>query len=69
MCRIVSPKGMEFNSRPWNGLPQMDTAGGQRDCGIRAHEPLYWANEHGLMIITDHHLPDEPKALRPHTRS
>src|ERR1051325_4897324 len=30
------------------------------DCGIRAHEPLYWAREHGRdVIITDHHLPDE----------
>jgi len=30
------------------------------DCGIRAHEPLYWARDHGLdVIITDHHLPDE----------
>src|ERR1043165_7569868 len=25
------------------------------DCGIRAHEPLYWARDHGLdVIITDH---------------
>src|ERR1051325_9722299 len=30
------------------------------DCGIRAHEPLYWARDQGLdVIITDHHLPDE----------
>jgi single-stranded-DNA-specific exonuclease len=30
------------------------------DCGIRAHEPLYWARDNGLdVIITDHHLPDE----------
>lgn len=30
------------------------------DCGIRAHEPLYWARANGLdVIITDHHLPDE----------
>jgi len=29
------------------------------DCGIRAHDPLYWARDHGLdVIITDHHLPD-----------
>src|SRR4030095_9363142 len=29
------------------------------DCGIRAHEPLYWARDNGLdVIITDHHLPD-----------
>jgi single-stranded-DNA-specific exonuclease len=29
------------------------------DCGIRAHEPLYWARANGLdVIITDHHLPD-----------
>ena len=27
------------------------------DCGIRAHEPLYWARDNGLdVIITDHHL-------------
>ena len=32
------------------------------DCGIRAHEPLYWARDNGLdVIITDHHLPDEGK--------
>jgi single-stranded-DNA-specific exonuclease len=36
------------------------------DCGIRAHEPLYWANEHGLdVIITDHHLPDEAEGAPP----
>jgi len=30
------------------------------DCGIRAHEPLYWARENGLdVIVTDHHLPDD----------
>ena len=30
------------------------------DCGIRAHEPLYWARDNGLdVIITDHHLPDD----------
>jgi single-stranded-DNA-specific exonuclease len=29
------------------------------DCGIRAHEPLLWAQANGLdIIITDHHLPD-----------
>ena len=29
------------------------------DCGIRAHEPLTWAHDHGLdCIVTDHHLPD-----------
>lgn len=36
------------------------------DCGIRAHEPLYWANDHGLdVIITDHHLPDEAEGAPP----
>ncbi len=36
------------------------------DCGIRAHEPLYWAREHGLdVIITDHHLPDEGEGVPP----
>ena len=36
------------------------------DCGIRAHEPLYWAREHGLdVIITDHHLPDEKSGAPP----
>ena len=36
------------------------------DCGIRAHEPLYWAREHGLdVIITDHHLPDENEGAPP----
>lgn len=36
------------------------------DCGIRAHEPLYWAREHGLdVIITDHHLPDEDEGVPP----
>ncbi len=36
------------------------------DCGIRAHEPLYWAREHGLdVIITDHHLPDEKEGAPP----
>lgn len=29
------------------------------DCGIRAHEPLRWAQDHALdCIVTDHHLPD-----------
>jgi single-stranded-DNA-specific exonuclease len=36
------------------------------DCGIRAHEPLHWAREHGLdVIITDHHLPDEKEGAPP----
>ena len=36
------------------------------DCGIRAHEPLYWAREHGLdVIITDHHLPDDNEGVPP----
>jgi len=36
------------------------------DCGIRAHEPLYWARDHGLdVIITDHHLPDEQEGAPP----
>jgi single-stranded-DNA-specific exonuclease len=36
------------------------------DCGIRAHEPLYWAREHGLdVIVTDHHLPDEDEGSPP----
>ena len=36
------------------------------DCGIRAHEPLVWAREHGLdIIITDHHLPDEDQGSPP----
>ena len=36
------------------------------DCGIRAHEPLYWARDHGLdVIITDHHLPDEHEGVPP----
>src|SRR5918992_5866351 len=36
------------------------------DCGIRAHEPLYWARDHGLdVIITDHHLPDEDEGAPP----
>lgn len=36
------------------------------DCGIRAHEPLYWARDHGLdVIITDHHLPDESEGVPP----
>ena len=36
------------------------------DCGIRAHEPLYWAREVGLdVIITDHHLPDEKEGAPP----
>ena len=36
------------------------------DCGIRAHDPLYWARDHGLdVIITDHHLPDENEGVPP----
>lgn len=36
------------------------------DCGIRAHEPLYWARDRGLdVIITDHHLPDEKEGAPP----
>lgn len=36
------------------------------DCGIRAHEPLYWAKKNGLdVIITDHHLPDEGQGVPP----
>ncbi|HWN11590.1 MAG TPA: single-stranded-DNA-specific exonuclease RecJ [Pyrinomonadaceae bacterium] len=36
------------------------------DCGIRAHEPLYWARDSGLdVIITDHHLPDEGEGVPP----
>src|ERR1043165_5404934 len=36
------------------------------DCGIRAHEPLYWARDNGLdVIITDHHLPDESEGSPP----
>ncbi len=36
------------------------------DCGIRAHEPLYWARANGLdIIITDHHLPDADEGAPP----
>ncbi|HEX8747705.1 MAG TPA: single-stranded-DNA-specific exonuclease RecJ [Pyrinomonadaceae bacterium] len=36
------------------------------DCGIRSHEPLRWAAEHGLdCIVTDHHLPDEDEGAPP----
>lgn len=36
------------------------------DCGIRAHEPLYWARENNLdVIVTDHHLPDEGEGSPP----
>src|SRR6266487_4441093 len=36
------------------------------DCGIRAHEPLYWARENALdVIITDHHLPDDQEGVPP----
>jgi single-stranded-DNA-specific exonuclease len=36
------------------------------DCGIRAHEPLYWARNNGLdVIVTDHHLPDEDEGAPP----
>ncbi len=36
------------------------------DCGIRAHEPLIWAQENGLdVIITDHHQPDKDEGAPP----
>lgn len=36
------------------------------DCGIRAHEPLFWARDRGLdVIITDHHLPDVTEGVPP----
>src|SRR5713101_7134517 len=36
------------------------------DCGIRAHEPLHWARDHGLdIIVTDHHLPDADEGSPP----
>ena len=36
------------------------------DCGIRAHQPLYWARDNGLdVIITDHHLPDADEGAPP----
>lgn len=36
------------------------------DCGIRAHEPLHWARDHGLdIIVTDHHLPDDDEGSPP----
>ncbi len=36
------------------------------DCGIRAHEPLYWARDNNLdVIVTDHHLPDEGEGAPP----
>src|SRR6185503_6470855 len=36
------------------------------DCGIRAHDPLYWARDNGLdVIITDHHLPDDEAGAPP----
>jgi single-stranded-DNA-specific exonuclease len=36
------------------------------DCGIRAHEPLYWARENHLdVIVTDHHLPDVGEGAPP----
>jgi single-stranded-DNA-specific exonuclease len=36
------------------------------DCGIRAHEPLIWAQANGLdIIITDHHLPDADEGSPP----
>jgi single-stranded-DNA-specific exonuclease len=36
------------------------------DCGIRAHEPLLWAQANGLdIIITDHHLPDADEGSPP----
>jgi len=36
------------------------------DCGIRAFEPLAWAQSVGLdVIVTDHHLPDEDLGAPP----
>jgi len=36
------------------------------DCGIRAFEPLHWAQANGLeVIVTDHHLPDETDGTPP----
>jgi single-stranded-DNA-specific exonuclease len=36
------------------------------DCGIRAHEPLEWAQANGLdVIVTDHHLPDADEGAPP----
>ena len=36
------------------------------DCGIRAHEPLHWAQANGLdIIVTDHHLPDDDEGSPP----
>jgi single-stranded-DNA-specific exonuclease len=36
------------------------------DCGIRAHEPLRWAQRAGLdVIVTDHHLPDGDEGSPP----
>jgi single-stranded-DNA-specific exonuclease len=36
------------------------------DCGIRAFEPLEWAQSAGLdVIITDHHLPDDEEGSPP----
>ena len=36
------------------------------DCGIRAHEPLYWARDNGLDVInTDHHRPDAEEGAPP----
>lgn len=36
------------------------------DCGIRAHDPLHWARDHGLdVVITDHRLPDEGEGVPP----
>jgi single-stranded-DNA-specific exonuclease len=36
------------------------------DCGIRAHEPLFWARDNGLdVIITAHHLPDDGEGVPP----
>src|SRR5258708_16966503 len=36
------------------------------DCGIRAHEPLHWAQANGLdIIVTDHHLPDDDEGAPP----
>ena len=67
MCRIASPKATEFSRRRC----EKAVAEGYKlaisvDCGIRAHEPLYWARDNGLdVIITDHHLPDEGEGVPP----
>jgi single-stranded-DNA-specific exonuclease len=36
------------------------------DCGIRAFDPLHWAQANNLdVIVTDHHLPDETEGTPP----